>query len=512
MNFDEVFRYQYCLTRSNLVPPKNWILRKFRNWNLVHCALLNNTEIFDEHGTFLGIVLGISIHPEAGVLKENVTLSISISEPEFWSVFEKFVYDLSGRYVIFASNASEHRVYHDPVLDMASVYNKKQHVVASSLLLAKSEKIISDYHIDLVDLYRDGRNISFGHTVDADVKRAKPNHFLSLNSFKQTRWWPSPDTSFDAGRGLASQNVSFIIDKLKKNCHSMMSLPDVEIPLSGGRDSRNILACIGKNHLKNSEIFTIRTNVITSLDVLSARMISEKWNFPLREIDIFENQYADEFEPEKIRARRMAYFLANGLSGVSSSPADLVANFRSSNDAVNIRGNIMDMIGGNQFKKLQSFEGVDIEHGLRRLSVCDPNDHRKFETWKAKYDAWVSQLPEACLARVYDFAFFELLLPNTLGGKGLISLNSSFRMNPFSDRSLLHLTASIRPKVRRRGILNNAIIEMAAPDLLDVPFTNELKKKPALVRKAVSSFSKIRFFPKESARNYIGITEELSKI
>lgn len=500
-SFEDIFRYQYSLTKDPQDFPESWPRHDFDQWTLCHCARLQHVSIVDAAGESAGHLLGVAITPDGAVLDRALQLSQRRGAIEFWQEIDGLINELAGRYIVFITDGQNRRVYFDPVMDQACVFDPDSQTVASSLLLVLDRSLRPNPAFDIAQQIESGRAFSFSHTPDAHVKRGISNHYLDLDTFELVRHWPGADLDFAVPRGIPSDVPGTLVEKLGRNLQALVNHADCDLPLSGGYDSRNLLACLGPNTEKIGRVYCFRVNQMTSFDVLSAEEVARAKGIPLDAVDVFAPEYEKEFTPSLIAERKKAFFLASGLTCVPGHPADLVANFVSAQKPINIRGNVMDMIGGNQFKQLKSENEVDPVHGLRRLAICNLEDQESVEKWSRTYSAWASELPENARARVYDFAFLEQLLPNTLGGRGLIGLNRRFQINAFSDRKLIHIAARIRPRVRRRGALNQAIVRYADPELAAIPYTNHMKHDETWRRRMRQRFHPVRFFPREPLAN-----------
>lgn len=505
MQIQDIFRYQFCLKKSPDLCPNGWVKKAFEGWSLLHCKELRCVQIQDKFGVHIGYLLGVAITSDGVALQAQHSILLGCGNVGFWGAIDEFVNELCGRFIIFLSDGVSQRIYFDPVMDQSCVFDEKSSIVASSLLLSLDQNLVPNEGFDIQETLRKRLNFSFCHTPDSSIKRAIPNHYLDLRTFKLVRHWPRSDLDFSDGGVILRDVAEEIVWKLGRNLRALVKYEDCDVPLSGGLDSRNLIACLGPDVDEIGRVYSFRTNQNTAFDVLSAMEVARSRDFEIDVIDIFAPNYEDQFDPVLVSSRQKAFFLASGLSHVPISPVDLAANFVSAKKRLNIRGNIMDMIGGNQFKRLKDTSGVNVSHGLGRLAICDLADEARVQYWGGKYLSWVEGLPENAQERVYDFAFMEQLLPNTLGGRGLIGLNDCFRMNAFSDRRLIHLAASVNPRARRKGRLNAAILKIAAPDLLEIPFTNQMRKDKTWRRKMRRSFHKPKFFTGDPAMEYWGM-------
>jgi hypothetical protein len=128
------------------------------------------------------------------------------------------------------------------------------------------------------------------------------------------------------------------------------------------------------------------------------------------------------------------------------------------------------MTRANQWAKTERFE---LAHGLSKLNIGGRSGAENVDYWGPEYMNWMETLPASARERVYDFAFLEQLLPNTLGGAMIGKPNADY-INPFNDRSLIKMAMQVHPMKRKSGLLNAALHRaVGAPD---IPMTGQIKR------------------------------------
>lgn len=180
---------------------------------------------------------------------------------------------------------------------------------------------------------------------------------------------------------------------------------------------------------------------------------------------------------------------SSGYQLTGKNPAERLAPTLAPPGDVLIRGNVMELMRANQWKA-GDFDNVSVEHGLRKLVVAPEINETVIREWGPDYTAWMDTLPTNAGSRVYDFAFCELLLPNTMGG-WLVTQGTHFAMNAFNDRAIIANVISLPPRLRRRNRLNREIIRLACPALAQVSLINEAKKESRWQAEYHDTFSPI---------------------
>ncbi|MBT8408467.1 MAG: hypothetical protein KJN93_02440, partial [Alphaproteobacteria bacterium] len=134
-----------------------------------------------------------------------------------------------------------------------------------------------------------------------------------------------------------------------------------------------------------------------------------------------------------------------------------------------LRGNIMELLRANQWRRDKIGVPLHLVHALRRLRIADGAGQDDVTGWRADYQSWFRTLPASARRKPYDFAFTELYLPNVQGPY----INAYHRtpfINPFNDRHMIALATSLPAGARMDGAVIKAIISRTHPELAEVPY------------------------------------------
>lgn len=461
LEFSQQFARQYALSKDKDLSFPTWTKVTFGDWILHHCPELPVAKIHDSAGTLVGFLLGIGITGDGDFIDDVLKLPGEFGTATFDSLAEQEIEAIAGRYVALLLRGDTPRIYFDPVCDYATVYDPKTETIASSLFLCLRREPINNPEIDYHDVVNDRRIFTFGHTRDKFVKRPLSNHYLDLKSFALVRHWPKPETRFKIAPGTEKQAIAKIAARLGLIFERLVNNTSCIMPISGGRDSRNILAC-GRAHLDKLKFgFTWQFHKQSRID---AEIAADVAKFLGIEHRIFP--FA-----KSTREKRLKYYLRTGYAtgGGGKPVAGIIEQIPGGH--VIILGNIMELLRANQWQRHHIHRKIVPRHGLKRIGItgnnCSPEEREK---WLVIYNKWLATVPPGSRRSAYDLGFLELLLPNTLGARHFL-IPQNFYLNPFNDRSMISLAMSLPVEYRLDDMPNKELLAQTYSDLGQIRFT-----------------------------------------
>ncbi|WP_294621232.1 hypothetical protein [uncultured Roseovarius sp.] len=458
-DFAELFRNQYVLDPHSNVRFPGWSSKSLNGWTLHHGFALRVLEILDKNKTQVGFLLGHALYADSGLVRDCLTITSGIEDAGFWPSVEAQISELSGRYLAIIVTPRFQRILPDPVSDIPVIYNPEMSRVGSSLGLVLTRPIRRNPLFDPRNVLTGKQTLSFGQTLDNEVFRCLPNHFLDLSDFSSHRFWPREDTVLTVAPRRVRRNIVEITERLSAHMASWISEFKCAMPVTGGKDSRALLACSQEHLGEITQFFAHRFNNNTRRDAITGQQIMAELGYP------FEHY----FRRDASLRQRADMRLKMGWSGYRGELGALHALESYPEDYIILRGNIMELIRANQYRGDRLHGEVHIAHGIRRTGAPEGEVHREIGKWQDLYMAWYDTLPSAAQARPYDFGFIEHLLPNTQASYFTAMHRGPF-INPFNDRRLIQLAISIPPDIRYRKNLYEEIILRRAPDLMNIPF------------------------------------------
>jgi len=421
INVADFFSHQFILTNHELDPRfASWRCLTTQNWSLQVGPDMPAGYLLDINGAVIGYFIGIGV-------------------------------DSHGR-----------------CLDLGMVYDPEGRRIASTLLLALNRSITENTIIPYEKILSGAIYHILGQTRDAYAKRMLPNHYLDLKSFELYRHWPKEDTNLDQGNLTPERLLYRIIEKLTNNVDALTRGQNCILPVSSGRDSRNLIGCardmidrfeLGFTHSYDHRYrqYGYKRHKIGAAksSALIATEISQKIGLPHNilctvptedEIDLYP--YRTGFVPNRSNSLVM--------DSINSLPKGRVA----------LMGNVMELLRANQWRKYPIDSETSVRHALFfRLNYKQHKD----EDVVRLHENWRVPLLENYRPHLYEIQFLEHILPNTLGAKHYGTKNV-FYMSPFADRSIIENCLRLPLEYRRSGQANTDFLNVVSPDLAEIDF------------------------------------------
>ncbi len=468
--FHETFRGQYLVTPKPEKKIAGWESEDLGGWRVNHCPDLPKTILMLSDGTAAGIVLGYAIAPDGKMLEGSHKLGIPARVVGKMDAAEKIVSQLAGRYVALLSIGDEARVYPDPACSLGPVYHAKGRRLGASTTLVIDRKLKDNPEVPAAEVTGGSAAYRFGHTADAEVRRARSNHYIDLADFTQHRHWPLPDTELELGEASIADMADEIAAKLALNMSALSGRYSTALPISGGTDSRILLAASADILGQINHFFVYHTNWSTSIDCLLARQIAEALALPLqvisREAPSFDKALSKK-QLDTILARRV---LRNGLEPDTADPRSLQAMQLVPECAMVLRGNVGEMTRALRWLRPVFDDPHNTDFALGTISLGKDAVGKRHPYWQDQFLQWKATLPEEALPRIYDFVHTELWLPHT---NSLVYMADTrhFMINPFNDRRLIAATMRVPAFARKRGRLFNNIVRKRMPEINGIQYT-----------------------------------------
>lgn len=245
---------QFILTQDSQYTPLNWCMRQKQSWLLATHSSLPVLDIFTKDAIHLGWLLGYPISLDSQLLTNKIVFPINFEQIQSQSL-EEYLYEFGGRFLAIFINEKNNSLYLDPCGSLAVVYSLEKPVIASSSTLIPCS--YSDYDKELIKILKMPNSNKWypaSLTPRKTVRRLLPNHVLNLNNFQVNRHWPNSETiSINSDTNASVEKIASLI---KNNIHAVAKKFPLHMSLTGGRDSRLLLAC-AKDVVNSISFFTI---------------------------------------------------------------------------------------------------------------------------------------------------------------------------------------------------------------------------------------------------------------
>ncbi len=498
VDFAKVFRLQYVVCKAAGEAPAGYLTYPVGSWFVHCCPNLPVTVLEDANGAVIGLCLGLAVDQNGELLQASYQIPTPLSKKRFLDHAEDHVTWFAGRYVVFLSDGSQTRAYCDPAGSLSLVYNAKEKLVAASLLLAlqRDLKPNPDYSLEAICGLADPGSLSlkserastkggfsFGATADPDVRRLTPNFSLSLEDFKETRFWPKPDHDFRIASRPPKDVGKELTARLGRVCNSLASHGSVQFALSGGLDSRMLLASAVADGLhENISLHSHAMSWASMVDTKAATLLARDIGLPIH-IEEPKGGYRKDMSTGEEQSRAvLEHDLSSGFVGALNNQIRRGVLKWIPNDDVWMRGNMLELVSAIWWPRPGQLDQIDqLQFAVDKCQV-NFGDDAQLAHRRAQMTDWMTNLPSAAQEIFHDFNYIENTLPYTQSG--LLSVNHCFYVAPACDRRIFALAMEVAFLKRRRKRLYRHVLLQSVPSFFSVPGPKDaaaqLEKESAL--------------------------------
>lgn len=448
---------QFVLGDAGIACPDDWVDSSGDGWTLRRCPTLPMVTIVDASGTASGWILG---HPicDGSMLTIAFQVDAKRADGGFLSAASTALEALTGRYAAIVTTSTGGRVMLDASGQMAVVYNADSRSVASSWRLIGHQEGVDKAVVDAFGIPREDHFLPFGLTPNPAVSRLLPDHHLDLATFAPQRDWPL--VAITESSSSIEAVVEAIARRLVANISAIAERMPMAIWLTAGRDSRMVLAA-ARAHLAETRFFTLAVpDAAAAMDARVAKRLSANYGFrhdvlrwiPPSQADLDEWQVrvGDCVAGRSWQTVRTAHQIDPSLASVSGLAGEVTRCTRATAD--------------------------DLEHEDEQLTPVDVLGRLRLPQAKVAVESaeqWLAGLSHLSRVHVLDLLFIEQRLGCWAGPSHYGHTNNP-TMIPMSDRTLFRLMMSLPPGYRISAQLPTALIERLWPELLDVPFNEDV--------------------------------------
>ncbi|SMH32931.1 hypothetical protein [Maritimibacter sp. HL-12] len=473
--FGSAFRYQYVVSKAELDIPQ---FRTFSraSWKIHAGNGLPVCQLSDRNGGFIGYLLGVAVGP-VGLINESANvLPFSLEDRDFWKAFEKWLIDVAGRYAFLIEAGGETRFYCDPVGMIGAVYNKADRLISASPLLAIFDELMPNPKFDFEVIREHRGKFSLFHTADERVRRLNPNYYLELEEFSEHRHWPKNEKfliSNDQVLGVYDE----IFDRASYNLAEISRAYPVSFPISGGQDSRLLLA-FAKDHGSHvSQFYTHVNNYATRRDAAIGGELCKALCF---RHEVHDRRNASI--PKRQRNEfRVSWNMAFGAEVPMPAEYENGVILQVPEKNIILRGHQTDILRAVYVSKgKEHWQEADWQ--IKRLLIV-PRElfgRDTVDRFSDDFFTWQRSLPDNAMEKAADFMFLEVYYNSTVGAT-FPALWRNFYLSPFNSRRLIGLSLSFSEEARRLSLPVFDIVERYCPKLSRIPYDFELHPNLGLV-------------------------------
>lgn len=479
----QVLLTQFLITAERDLHHSAWQVLELQSVSIYYGEKAAVVPMHDAAGRLFGAFIGVGVDSEGTLITPGCFSRFDITAPEFIRAFDHYVAYIAGRYLVVLDTPATTQCYFDPVAHMTAVYNPRLRRLASSVQLALDRTIEPNPMFDTEAILGGSArgetepNYILGHSRDREVRFVLPNHVLDLRSFTLTRIWPLADSFPLAPEEEFETLTASMVTRLSQILSALVNTTPSILPVSGGTDSRKLLACLSSELGQVGQLFAFEHTEYAKLDAVTGEYAVSLLDAPFRRIGLAEAQAT--FTPSAIeqRQRKRQFWLRT--SGVARPPNEYAHGMTemTPEDHLHLRGNIMDLMWSIWWRSFAN-RHERLETGLRNeigSLFLNPEPSREMvEKWASDYLRWRHALPENAQELVYDFVFLELFLH--VSSAKYYGYDRNFYICPFADRKLIETTLRFPVGYRFDNHLNERFIAIAEPRLADQPYRGGVRK------------------------------------
>lgn len=473
LDFSEIFKWQYLASENpDLDLPMD--AHAFGSWSVYVGKGLAVTRLTDMSGTDIGLLLGVGVD-DTGMVSGTHRVAADAGSETFFEQIERWLHPLAGRYTLFVANAQAARVYCDAIGMNGCVYNAKTRAVASSVLLCLDRPVKPHPRYE-EDHIEKGGKYSLFHTSDPEVTRCNPSCYLDLAGFEETRFWPG-DQAFSS----APTDLPGIYDNLQKRTSfiigSICDHAKVALPISGGQDSRLLMALAGPSLHGVDYFFTHILNYASRIDATIASELARRFQIQHHVID------RRKVRPPKdmIETAIEGFRIGCGFSALPPREIQLGLMQQMPADHLVMRGHVTDILRAVLIDRLGRKARENFRWQVKRLLIVPSRSFNEslYRDFLPDYQSWADTLPAKSRVHLIDLMFMEIYYSSTVGCT-FPAISHGFFMSPFNSRALAEQCMRIPEAYRRRSAAVFDCIHRFTPSLAEVPVDYEFGGKRSL--------------------------------
>jgi hypothetical protein len=472
---------QFLLGKAEVPALANWPKQQIGEWVLHWHPRLPTTEIRSQNGTQVGWLMGLAIDTNGEPVGPVWRLPFDCERADAVAQFESELTALGGRFAAAFLSSLSDRFYLDASGSLAAVYCKDYPVIASTCNLIPQTKDLRQNLalVQAIGLPRRVGYFPFGLTPWPGVARLLPSHYLDLRQWTAKRHWPT-GPRFDSTQH-PEETVREIAALIEGFISGVAKLAPIQLALTGGHDSRVLLAC-SRPSLPSIRCITTRLpNINARIDCAYGRRIADRFGLDYSVLTWKEASQAE---------------IETWLYRTGACVVDTITSCTRTDDQLDPARVTLLGIGGEVGQGYYWRPGdlpanpISSEELIRR---------RRFPALDVILQAasdWLNHLPATDLLEKLDLFFLEQRLGCWAGPAMYGTTQARFVAYPHNSRRIYEKMLSMPQDYRREARMPMDLMRLKWPELLEIPFNEpfgflklEYKTRQTLekVRSAIGS-------------------------
>lgn len=452
---------QYLLVPSDRsVSLPTWHVRQLGDWTLHSKDPLPITDIVDDQGRVIGLLLGHAVHDSTGLVTGMLRLPVHTAHGgAAQQAVLQWCSATGGRYlaIILRPHAF---IYPDAGAFLPAYRCSRSGAISSSpqlaaLVAGRSASDTKHEQMRLaMDIPRKNSWFPFGLTPCPTVARLLPNHYLDLSTGASSRYWlPPAHGSFDAC-------VDVVTKTLRLQTQHILASAPAYLSLTAGYDSRLMLASC-REHLDRVTCYTVDSSEV---DVSTSRQLTSLIG-AAHCVQIRQRSRAQDLEQW---LQRTGYCIAG------AGPQSLKRRPELDGAKAVLGGFGGEVCRGFYWGRVASLDtALDADSLIAALGLPTSPLLRRAA------DNWLSGTSRNLSTRdVLDLAYIEQRLGCWAAPQQLANPFVHGRFHPLVHPRIFEAMLGIPAEQRGGTELNVAVIERLWPSLLQIPFNPKPRVRP----------------------------------
>ena len=443
--------------------PKQWLIcrkkpktvieghsQEFSGYCIQAANHLPVLRLMDANENQIGCLIGWVIY-QARLYRRNDEIYLADNES-----IEDFFSALGGQFVLFWKDPSG-RTYlrENSSGSFPAVYAPELEAVASTVTMLQTVGALEESaEVKAVFNFPESRGfLPFGLTSKNGAYRLMPNHVLDMNTFSSHRVWP--DKKFCSQPPLSADEINAHVKSIsqivKRNTQAILGQGETVLYLSGGHDSRMVLAA-ARGNTGNIRCETLGT--AASLDAYIATKVARIAQVAHRTVEVIPASRDEVWS----WLRRTGFTMYDPVSElVATAVANAPANHPVSGTGAELGR------GSNWNKEDILSKTIDLDGLLSRLRIPDKPVIRQAG------QAWLESLPDADAAMILDIAKIEQIHGCWAGAAVYGHPLPLPSLLPFVSQRINEMALSLPKEYRKNGQFYQDYMKLLWPELLEVP-------------------------------------------
>lgn len=455
-------QFLLCLDPPDI--PEGWAAHRHGRWHLLSHPSLPVIPLLAPDGSPSGFALGHPIGPDGRVAPSPLRLPHHpVAKDPSQDDIEPWIYTFGGRYAFILLTDATQRAYLDPGGTLAAVWCPARRRLASTpslLLLDEPDHPMFRIRRGDFPLTKPLQFFPAGLTAADGVTRLLANHYLDLRDWRDVRHYPSAPYEYVPESQIPDQIAAFHAIVRRQIGAAIEHCGGAYLALTAGEDSRRILAC-ARDFIDRIECITLArarhdSRVASEIDVLVPTRLAKKVGFRHRVLTMGVSD----------RNRLADYVLRIGYSGGPGKAPKFSDPFIGHLDMSRalFTGHCGHMAKAKYADQLPGMAMPTPKSILKDVHLSPRPEFAE------AVDRWLAGLPEGSPAFYRDMSLLEV------GVSGWVATHfygfAPFRMllSPFCHRDAIDAMFRLPPQFRTGGNVARAVLELAWPELLCLPF------------------------------------------